>query len=65
LPELVSEPTVHTNERVLTLEAAEAKYLEKVVAKHEGSIDTLANALGVSQRTLYRKLQSLGLKVKG
>ncbi|WP_372620887.1 helix-turn-helix domain-containing protein, partial [Alteromonas stellipolaris] len=64
LPELVSEPIAQNNASIVTLEAAEAKYLEEVVAKHEGSIDSLAVALGVSQRTLYRKLQALGLKVK-
>lgn len=64
LPELMNDSRVHNHSTIVTLEAAEANYLEDVVAKHTGSIDALANALGVSQRTLYRKLQALGLKVK-
>jgi len=50
--------------RILTLEEAEARYLKSIVNNYKGSIDKLANSLGISQRTLYRKLQSHKLKLK-
>ena len=42
-----------------TLEEAERDYLRRVVASFPGDRKALARALGVSERTLFRKLQGL------
>jgi DNA-binding NtrC family response regulator len=44
---------------VLTLAEAERAYLRRVVAGFRGDRRSLARALGVSERTLFRKLQGL------
>jgi len=43
----------------LTLEELENRYLRKVVAAHSGNRRSLAEKLGISERTLFRKLQRL------
>jgi transcriptional regulator with PAS, ATPase and Fis domain len=48
-----------TADQPLTLEEAEKAYLRRVVAAHHGDRKALARALGVSERTLFRKLQGL------
>jgi DNA-binding NtrC family response regulator len=47
------------DDRILTLEEAERAYLRRVVASFPGDRKALARALGVSERTLFRKLQQL------
>ncbi|MCC2617925.1 sigma-54-dependent Fis family transcriptional regulator [Aestuariibacter halophilus] len=49
---------------LMPLDAVERDYLRRVVAQHEGTAETLASALGISQRTLYRKLQRYGIRLK-
>ncbi len=44
---------------IVTLEAVEQRYLQQVVARHHGDRRSLARKLGVSERTLYRKLEAL------
>jgi DNA-binding NtrC family response regulator len=44
---------------IQTLEEAERAYLRRVVAGFQGDRKALARALGVSERTLFRKLQGL------
>lgn len=44
---------------VLPLETVEKRYLQWVSAHHQGDKRSLAHQLGLSERTLYRKLQSL------
>jgi transcriptional regulator with PAS, ATPase and Fis domain len=44
---------------ILTLEQAEQRYLQNVLAQFKGDKKELANKLGVSERTLYRKLQEM------
>jgi len=44
---------------IQTLEQAERAYLRRVVAGFRGGRKALARALGVSERTLFRKLQGL------
>lgn len=43
------------------LRSAERKALQAALAAHEGSRRALAQSLGISERTLYRKLQRLGI----
>ncbi|AGA34529.1 sigma54 specific transcriptional regulator, Fis family - like protein [Thioalkalivibrio nitratireducens DSM 14787] len=44
---------------VIPLDELERQYLARVVAQHPGDRQELARQLGVSERTLYRKLQRL------
>ena len=46
-------------EGILSLEQAERAYLRQVVEQFRGDRKALAQALGVSERTLFRKLQGL------
>jgi DNA-binding NtrC family response regulator len=47
------------SEALLTLAAAEANYLRRALALHQGDRKSLAAKLGVSERVLYRKLAEL------
>jgi two-component system response regulator HydG len=47
-------------QRLLTLEEQEQEYLRQVSASFPGDRKQLAKALGVSERTLFRKLQQAG-----
>jgi transcriptional regulator with PAS, ATPase and Fis domain len=51
-----------TEDTFLTLEQAEARYLANVCETQTVSINELATNLGLSTRTLYRKLQKFDLK---
>ncbi|KEA62852.1 Response regulator of zinc sigma-54-dependent two-component system [Marinobacterium lacunae] len=58
----VSEGAVVSGERpreVLPLEQVEAQYLRQVAARFKGDNRELAAKLGMSERTLYRKLRQL------
>jgi two-component system response regulator HydG len=48
-------------DEVVTLEQAEAHYLRWVAARYQGEKRAMAEQLGISERTLYRKLSELGL----
>ena len=43
-------------ENILPLEQAEQHYLQWALSQHEGDRSSLADKLGISERTLYRKL---------
>ena len=45
----------------LTLEQAERRMIEQVLAQHEGNISRVAKALGLSRAALYRRLEKHGL----
>jgi DNA-binding NtrC family response regulator len=45
--------------QLLTLEAAEQHYLEHALKHHQGDRSSLAKRLGVSERTLFRKLKTI------
>ena len=47
---------------IMTLEEAEHAYLAEVYDTFKGDINQLADQLGVSTRTLYRKLNKAGIK---
>jgi transcriptional regulator with PAS, ATPase and Fis domain len=44
---------------ILPLEEIERRYLVQVASKFQGDRDSLADKLGISKRTLFRKLQNL------
>ncbi|MAT65688.1 MAG: Fis family transcriptional regulator [Gammaproteobacteria bacterium] len=52
-------PAIPADETILPLEVVEQRYLAQVTARFQGDRDTLARKLGISKRTLFRKLQQL------
>lgn len=66
LPEYIKAQTPFDEQlapSLLSLEDAEAHYLKNTVSTYKGNIEDLADALGISVRTLYRKLQALKIKL--
>lgn len=53
---------VNPENKIMTLEEAEHAYLAEVYDTFKGDINQLADQLGVSTRTLYRKLNKAGIK---
>ena len=53
---------VNPENKIMTLEEAEHAYLAEVYDTFKGDINQLADQLGVSKRTLYRKLNKAGIK---
>ena len=51
---------VETNEQV-TLKDLEAKHISDLLDQHHGNRKKAAEVLGISERTMYRKLKLLGL----
>jgi transcriptional regulator with PAS, ATPase and Fis domain len=47
------------DKEILTLQEVEQRYLLKVLAGYKGDRDSLAERLGISKRTLFRKLQEV------
>ncbi len=45
-----------------SLKGAEKDYIRDLLARHQGHRRTVADLLGVSERTLYRKIERYGLK---
>ena len=45
-----------------TLEDIEKTYIEKVLARTDGNQSEAAEILGISRRTLYRKMQTYGIE---
>ena len=57
-PEVVSDASAGMPgvDVIVPLETAELRYLQWALAHHDGDRKSLADRLGVSERTLYRKL---------
>ena len=49
-------------EEILSLEEKEKEMITKALDKHRGKRKYAANELGISERTLYRKIKEYGLK---
>ncbi len=61
-PELASSGTTPAeveDTEILPLAEVERRYLERVIARYDGDRKSLAQRLGLSERTLYRTLQAL------
>lgn len=59
------QPTIHEHEEVeevLSLEEKEKEMITKALDKHRGKRKYAAKELGISERTLYRKIKEYGLK---
>lgn len=60
-----NQPTIHEHEEVeeiLSLEEKEKEMITKALDKHRGKRKYAAKELGISERTLYRKIKEYGLK---
>lgn len=63
LPDVCIDPqqkVTAAETRVLTLDEVERRYLEEVSRSFQGDRRELARQLGISERTLFRKLQQVG-----
>jgi two-component system response regulator HydG len=54
-----AEPSFIDESELMTLEQLESRYISQLTKRFAGDNKTLAKVLGISERTLYRKLQSL------
>lgn len=61
-PELTVSTNFSDNNSIISLETLEYQYLNQLCEHSNLDIDALALQLGISVRTLYRKLQKHGLK---
>ena len=59
------EPLTPIKNTILPLDKAEEVYLQHLCDSFQGDAETLASQLDISTRTLYRKLQRYGLKLRG
>lgn len=58
----VSEYTSKENEENLNLESVEKNHILKVLNLYEGNITLCAKTLGIGRNTLYRKMDTYGIK---
>ena len=56
------EPKTIDIEESLSLFEQERRLIEKSLLKHKGKRKSAAGELGISERTLYRKLKEFGLE---
>ena len=55
--EAVTTPVVPAPDRAATLHDVEAKHISQLLQQHNNSRRRVAEKLGISERTLYRKLK--------
>jgi DNA-binding NtrC family response regulator len=62
-PSIHKEPMTHTEvEESLSLEDQEKELIEKALSKHRGKRKSAARELGISERTLYRKIKEYNIR---
>lgn len=49
----------------MTLEQAEARLVQRALDRHQGNLQRVADALGISRQALYRRLEKHGLETPG
>jgi two-component system, NtrC family, response regulator AtoC len=57
-----AQPTVVDASEQVTLKDLEAQHISELLDKYHGNRKKSAEALGISERTIYRKLKELGIK---
>ncbi|MGE5242555.1 MAG: sigma-54 interaction domain-containing protein [Bacteroidota bacterium] len=57
-----AEPAVSADAAPLSIREVEIRYLNELLARYDGQRRPVAQAMGISERTLYRKLRRYGLK---
>lgn len=55
-------PVADTSDASSTLEGLELKAIAEAMAQYRGNISRVADALGITRQTLYRKLEKYGMK---
>jgi transcriptional regulator with PAS, ATPase and Fis domain len=60
-PEKPSVPVVATQTDTHAVQDMEAQYIARLLKRHQGNRRLVAAALGVSERTMYRRLKHYGL----
>lgn len=55
-------PAADTSDASSTLEGMELKAIAEAMAQYRGNISRVADALGITRQTLYRKLEKYGMK---
>lgn len=58
----LNQSMLDTYDGILPLEEVERRYLQQIVHRYQGDNKSLASQLGLSERTLYRKLKELKIK---
>lgn len=56
---------VDDSEHEPSIRGLESQYIAELLAEHQGKRSTVAQILGISERTLYRKLKQYGLQAIG
>ncbi len=59
---IASVPVADTSDASSTLEGMELKAIAEAMAQYRGNISRVADALGITRQTLYRKLEKYGMK---
>jgi transcriptional regulator with PAS, ATPase and Fis domain len=59
---IVDQETHEITEETYSLAETEKEYIKKALEKHKGKRKYAAKELGISERTLYRKIKEYGLK---
>ncbi len=65
LPEIEASPVIETeqsNSDALTLKNLEVQHIRSLLDKYDGNRKKVADALGISERTMYRKLKKLDIR---
>ncbi len=59
---VISEPSLVAQEEAMTLDDVERRTIILAMEKYHGNVSHMADALGITRQTLYRKLEKFGLK---
>ena len=57
----LSSDSAKQSKEPLTLKGIEAQHVKDLLVQHQGNRKKAADSLGISERTMYRKLKSLGI----
>ena len=60
--EMISTEGVEKKRKeVISLKSMEEKHIRELLERYQGNRKQVADALGISERTIYRKLKRLGI----
>ena len=58
---LPSAMTEEHSDAPVTLKDIEAQHIKELLAQYQGNRKKVANTLGISERTIYRKIKDFGI----
>jgi DNA-binding NtrC family response regulator len=58
-----AHPAYHLSGMGASLKDAEVRLIERALLSHNGNLSKAAISLGISRPTLYRKIESYGIKL--